>query len=70
MVEDNGEPQGVGAVVHDRDGARWVHAAGVPGGANWVRYSRSSEGHAWRGFKDIDVVVVVSAGTGEGTDDG
>lgn len=57
------EPTGLGAVVEDAEGAKWVRGSSMPGLKLWVNdEALDSE---WRSYRDITAVRVLSAGWSE-----
>jgi len=54
------EPMGLGAVVEDADGTKWIRHAGAL--APWHRADAAADERSWRYFVDIDAVRVLSDG--------
>jgi len=57
------EPQGLGAVVRDRAGVKWVTHDSTPIHQRWINTDDFSE--RYRTWANIDVVEILSAGWSE-----
>lgn len=55
------EPTGLGAVVEDANGLRWVKARDFDHALNW----RSCPAGMWRPFAEIDAVKLLSEGVAQ-----
>ena len=55
------EPKGLGAVVKDRNGDRWVHAD-LNESLGWLQILPDGYNGVWAGYSAIDVVEVLSEG--------
>lgn len=57
------EPKGLGAVVEDAEGVRWVRATDLL--ARWRHSTRGDNEIPWRSYGGINVVKVLSEGVAE-----
>lgn len=58
------EPKGLGAVVKDSEGEKWVRVM-VYGREPWAHNGNVGDFRAWRSYDDIDVVEKLSEGVTE-----